>query len=82
MTLNFQVNHEKRINETFKCLKSAGSLSDLRHKKIKAGGSKPGVLCGLCEVDKAIVDVCSPFRSILCSIRTPSFKIDKFLLPI
>ena len=27
-TLNFQVNHEKRINEILKSLKSAGSLSD------------------------------------------------------
>ena len=25
-TLNFQVNHEKRVNETLKSLKSAGSL--------------------------------------------------------
>ena len=48
-TLNFQVNHEKRINETLKVLKvltsfkSAGSLSDKEYKKIKAVGSRAGV---------------------------------------
>ena len=48
-TLNFQVNHEKRINETLKVLKvlmsfkSAGSLSDKQYKKIKAVGSRAGV---------------------------------------
>ena len=32
--LNFQVNHEKRINEILKSLKSAGSLSDKQCRKI------------------------------------------------
>ena len=41
-TLNFQVNHEKRINEILKSLKSAGSLSVKQYKKIKAFGSRPG----------------------------------------
>ena len=57
-TLNFQVNHQKPINEILKSLKSTGSLSDKQYKKIKAVGSRPGVLYGLCKVDKAIVDVC------------------------
>ena len=30
-TLNFQVNHEKRVNETLKSLKSAGSHNDIRN---------------------------------------------------
>ena len=34
-TLNFQINHEKRINEILKRLKSSGSLSDKQYKKIK-----------------------------------------------
>ena len=37
--LNFTVNHEKRINEYLKSLKSSGSLSVEQHKKIKAVGS-------------------------------------------
>ena len=34
-TLNFQINHEKCINETLKSLKSAGSLCDKHYKKIR-----------------------------------------------
>ena len=81
-TLNFQVNHQKRINDTLKRLKSSGSLTDKQYKKIKAVGSRPGVLYGLCKVHKAIVDVCPPFRPILSAIGTPTYKIAKFLVPI
>ena len=33
-SLNFQVYHEKRINEVLKRLKYVGSLSDKQYKKI------------------------------------------------
>ena len=79
---NFQVNHEKCIDEILKSLKSAGSLSGKQCKKIKAVGSRPGVLYGLCKVHKAIVDVCPPFTPILFAIGTPTYKIAKFLVPI
>ena len=78
--LNFTVNHEKRINEYLKSLKSSGGLSVEHHKKIKAVGSRPGVLYGLCKVHKNIVDRCPPFRPILSAIGTPSYKIAKFLV--
>ena len=80
--LNFQVNHEKRINDYLKSLKNSGSLSVNQYKKIKAVGSKPGILYGLCKVHKAIADICPPFRPILSAIGTPSYKIAKFLVPI
>ena len=54
--LNFTVNHEKRINEYLKSLKSSGALSVDQCKKIKAVGSRLGVLYGLCKVHKNIVD--------------------------
>ena len=47
-TLNFQVNHEKCVNEILKKLKSAGSLSDKQRKTIKEVGSRPGVLYSPC----------------------------------
>ena len=72
-------NYEKRINEILKSLRSSGSLSDKQYKKIKAVGSRHGVLYGLCKVHKAIVDVCPPFRPIF---GTPNYKIPKFLVPI
>ena len=80
--LNFQVNHEKRINEYLKSLKNSGSLSVDQYKKIKAVGSRPGFLYGLCKVHKAIVDTCPPFRPILSAIGTPTYKIAKFLVPV
>ena len=80
--LNFQVNHEKRINEYLKSLKNSGSLSVDQYEKIKAVGSRAGFLYGLCKVRKAIVDTCPPFRPILSAIGTPTYKIAKFLVPI
>ena len=80
--LSFQVNHEKRINEYLKSLKNSGSLSVDQYKKIKAVGSRPGLLYGLCKVHKAIVDICPPFRPILSAIGTPTYKIAKFLVPV
>ena len=63
-------------------MKSAGSLSDKQYKKIKAVGSRPGVLYGLCKVHKAIIDVCPPFRPILSVTGTLTYEIAKFLEPI
>ena len=45
--LNFTVNHEKRINEYLRSLKSSGALSVEQHKEIKAAGSRPSVLYGV-----------------------------------
>ena len=42
--LKFTVSHEKRINEYLKYLKSSETLSVKQHKKIKAVGSRPGIL--------------------------------------
>ena len=78
--LNFTVNHEKRIIEYLKSLKSSGALSVEQHKKIEAVGSRPGVLYGFCKVHKNIVDRCPPFRPILSAIGTPSYKVPKFLV--
>ena len=47
---------------------------------MKAVDSRPSVLYGLCKVYKKIVDRCPPFRPTLSAIRTPSYKIGKFLV--
>ena len=79
--LNFSINHEKNINNYLKRLEKSGSLSTEQYKKIKAVGSTPGILYGLCKVHKAITEVCPPFRPILSAIGTPSYKLAKFLVP-
>ena len=59
--LNFSINHERSINDYLKSLEKSGSQTTDQYKKIKATGSRPGILYGLCKVDKAIIDVCPPF---------------------
>ena len=79
--LNFSVNHEKNINNYLKRLEKSVALSTEQYKKIKAVGSRPGILYGICKVHKAITDICQPFRPILTAIGTPSYKPAKFLVP-
>ena len=64
-----------------KSLEKSGSLTTDQYKKIKAIRCRPGILYGLCEVHKAIIDVCPPFRPILSAIGAPSYKLAKFLVP-
>ena len=59
--LNFSINHEKNINSYLKRLEKSGTVSTEQYKKIKAVGSRPGILHGLCKVHKAITDICPPF---------------------
>ena len=79
--MNFSINHEKRIKDYLKSLEKSGSLTTDQYKKIKAIRCRPGILYGLCEVHKAIIDVCPPFRPILSAIGAPSYKLAKFLVP-
>ena len=78
-TLNFQVNHKKRINEILKSLASASSLGYKQYKKIKAVGSRPGVYMPFVEFTKQLLmfvyllDFASGKRT---------YKIFKFLVPI
>ena len=60
--------------------KLKGAVSVEQYKKIKAVGSRPGVLYGLCKVHKNIVDSCPSFRPIFSAIGTPSYKVAKFLV--
>ena len=69
--LNFSINHQKSMNNYLRRIEKSGSLStELYKKKIKAVGSRRGVLYGLCKVRKAVTDVCPPFRPIISAIGT------------
>ena len=78
--LIFLINHERRIKNYLKSLEKSGSLANDQYKKIKAIGSKPGILYGLCKVHKAIIDVFPPFRPMLSAIETPSYELAKYLV--
>ena len=57
-------------------------MSEQDHKNLKACGSQPGVLYGLCKVHKSTDDESPPFRPILSALNTPSYKLVKFLVPL
>ena len=64
-----------------KRLEKSGILSTEQNKKIKAVGSSPEILYGLCKVHKAVTDIYPPFIPILPAIGTPSYKLAKSLVP-
>ena len=64
----FQVNNEKCITEYLKSLKSLCSLSLNQYKKIKAVGSRTGILYGQCKDHKRNADAHSPSTAILSTI--------------
>ena len=70
--MNCSINNERRINDYLKNLDKLGSLTIDQYNKIKAIGSRPGILYGLCKVYKAVIDVCVTFGPILLGIGTPS----------
>ena len=78
--LNFSIIHERRINDYLKSLEKSGSLTTDQYKNIKAIGSRPGILYGLCKFHKATIDVCPPFRPIILGIETPNYKLAKLLV--
>ena len=76
--LNISISHENNINNYLKRLEKSRSLSTKYYKKIKAVGSRPGILCGICKVHKAIIAVCPPFRLLPSATGTPSYKLGQF----
>ena len=49
---------------------------------MKPRGSRFGILYGLCKVHKQLVDNCPPFRPIMSAIKTPTYNLAKFLVPL
>ena len=50
-------------------------------KFVKPVGTRPGIMYGNCKVHKQ-VDGCPPFRPILSALKTPTYNLAKFLVPI
>ena len=57
-------------------------LTDLLKELLKPRGSSFGVLYGLCKTHKEVLDKCPPLRPILLAIKTPSYNLAKFLVPL
>ena len=57
-------------------------MTDKTRKSLKPVGTRPGVVYGSCNVHKASVENCPPFRPVLSALNTPTYKLRKFLVPI
>ena len=73
---------KQRIKNQLLPLKEKNVLDDNIYSKILPVGSQPGKLYGLCKVHKEVVSGCPPFRPIISAIKTPTYHLAKFLLPI
>ena len=80
--LNFSVNIEKQITDLLKQLNDSQVISDTEYKKLKPRGSRFGILYGLCKIHKSLINNCPPFHPILSAIKTPSYNIAKYLVPL
>ena len=70
--LNFIIWIERKLTDLLKVLKASETISEIDYKKLKQRGSSFGVLYGLCETYKKVLDKCPTFTPILSAIKTPS----------
>ena len=80
--LNFIVGIEKKLTNLLKELKASEAISEIDYKNLKPRGYSFEVLYGLCKTYKEVLDKCPPFRPILLAIKTQSYKLAKFLVPL
>ena len=74
--LNFAVSQEKHVHKVLKKLIKSNSMAEKTRKLSKPVCNTPGVMYGSCKVHKP------PFRPILSTLNTPTYKLAKFLVPI
>ena len=80
--LNFVLNCEQKFIDILKEIKNKNQINEDLYTKLRPVGSQPGVIYGLTKVHEKVIDGCPAFRPILSAIRTPMYKIAKFLVPI
>ena len=80
--MNFILNVEKHITDLLKELKNSEFIFETFYKSLKQRGSRFGILYVLCKVHKKLADNSPPFRPIMSAIKTPTYKLAKFLVPL
>ena len=80
--LDYLLDEEAEIKKFLQDLRSKEIITDPELERLTPHGSQPGVLYGLCKVHKKTLGKSPPFRPILSAIRTPSYELAKFLVPI
>ena len=80
--LNYIVNLEKKLKEHFKTLENGNKISEDEFKSICPIGTRPGILYGQPKVHKTVINNIPQFRPLLLAIKTPVYKLAKYLVPI
>ena len=80
--INHIVNLEKRIISELKILKDKEIIDKFTYKSIKPVVSRAGILYGLGQIHKETRNGIPPFRPMLSTIGTPTYKLAKFLLKL
>ena len=80
--LNFAVNQGKRLGNILRKLVTSNDISDKTRGYLKPVGTSPGIMYGICKDHKDIIDNCPVSRPILSAVKTPTYKLAKFLVPI
>ena len=52
--LNFITNQQKCIDKIYRKLVDSSSMSEETRKHLKPVGTRPGIMCGSCKVDKNV----------------------------
>ena len=70
------------LTNLLKKLKVSETISEIDYKKLKPRGFSFAVLDGLCKTHKKVLHKCPPLRPISSTIKTPSYNLANFLVPL
>ena len=71
-----------KISHIFRCAFKDFKNSEIAYKSLKPRHSRFGIIYGLCKVHKHLVDNCPPFRPITLAIKTPTYNLAKYIVPL
>ena len=80
--LNYILNLQRKIINVLKDLTNKEEITEVDYNHPYPCGSRPGILYGIAKVHKPVTDRCLSLRPIISLINTPSYKLDKFLVPL
>ena len=72
----------KNNSNLTKQIKQSKNIPEISKKPLKPVGSKLGAMYSLSKLHKASIDNCPPFRLILSALKTHTYELSKFLLPV
>ena len=80
--LRYILNQEEAIRSALNRLLKEKKINTLTHEKLWPVGSSPGIMYGNPKVHKPLEDGNPKYRPVISAIRTPGYKIAKFLVPL